>query len=112
MERKQITATEILDLLVAFDMVDHEILVQILEQKFSFCEKVNVNGKYSKAMDLEFSIPQGSCNGATIFTCYCSLINESVPSSVKLTGFADDHSIRKSFPAKCHKHIIIVIIII
>ena len=53
-------------------------------------------------MDLKFSIPQGSCSGANFFTCYCSLIKELVPSSVKLSGFADDHSIRKSFLAKCH----------
>ena len=99
-------------------MVDHEILLQILKQNFGFCGKslhwfqnylgpwsfkVSVDGKYSKAMDLRLSIPQGSCNGPYIFTCYCSLINESVPLSVTLTGFTDDHSIRKSFPAKCCK---------
>ena len=35
--------------------------------------------------------------------CYFSLINNSVPLSVTLAGFTDDHSIRKSFPAKCHR---------
>ena len=53
-------------------------------------------------MDLKFSISQGSCSGANIFTCYCSLIKDLVPLSVTLAGFADDHSISKSFPAKCH----------
>ena len=67
----------------------------------SLVSKLSVHGKYSKPMGLKFSIPQGSCSGANIFTCYCSLINESVPLSVTLTGFADDHSIRKSTPAKC-----------
>ena len=54
-------------------------------------------------MDLKFSIPQGSCSEANIFTCYCSLIKEWVPLSVTLTWFAADHSIKKSFPAKCCK---------
>ena len=39
MERQQITAITISDLLAAFDMVDHEILLQILEQRFGFCGK-------------------------------------------------------------------------
>ena len=64
---------------------------------------INVSGKYSKAMDLRFNVPQGSCSGTNIFTCYCIIINESGPSSITLTGFVDDHSIRISFWAKCHK---------
>ena len=53
-------------------------------------------------MDLKFSVPQGSCSGANLFTCCCSLIKDYMPSSMTLAGFADDHSIRKSFTAKCH----------
>ena len=45
---------------------------------------------------------EGRCSGANLFTCYCSLIKESIPSSITLSGFANDHSIRKSFPAKCY----------
>ena len=39
MERQQMTAIAILDLLAAFNMVDHEILLQGLEQNFGFCGK-------------------------------------------------------------------------
>ena len=117
MERQHVTAIAILDLSAAFNTVDHEILLQILEQDFGFCGKalhwfqnylrpqsfiVNINGKYSKPTDLKFSVPQGSCSRANLFTCYCSLIKDSIPSSMMLSGFADDHSIRKSFTAKCH----------
>ena len=63
---------------------------------------VNINGKYSKLIDLKFSVPQGSCSGSNLFTCYCSLIKDSIPSSMTLSGFADDHSIWKSFTAKHH----------
>ena len=52
--------------------------------------------------NLEFSVSQGSCSGANLFTCYCSLITDSIPSSVTLSGFVDNHSIRRSFPAKCY----------
>ena len=116
MERQHITSLAILELSAAFNTVDHDILLQILEQKFGVCDKalkwfqnylrpqsfmVNINGKYSKPKNLEFSVPQTSCSGANLFTCYCSLITDSIPSSMTLSGFTDDNSIRKSFPAKC-----------
>ena len=39
MERQQITAIVILDLLTAFDMLDHEILLQFQEQTLIFVER-------------------------------------------------------------------------
>ena len=116
MERQYITSLAILDLSATFNTMDHDIQLQILEQKFGFCDKAlkwfqnylrpwsfraNINSKYSKPKNLEFSLPQGSCNGANLFTCYCSLITDSIPSSMTLSRFSDDHSIRKSFPEKC-----------
>ena len=44
-------------------------------------------------------MPQGSCSGANVFTCYCSLIDQIVPKDITINGLADDHSLRKSFPA-------------
>ena len=115
MEKQHLTSLTILDLLAAFDTVDHDILLHILEQKFGFCDKalkwfqnylrpqsfrVSINGKYSTSKNLEFSVPQGSCSGANLFTCYCSLITDSIPPCMTLSGFADNHSIRGSFPAR------------
>ena len=115
MEKQHITSLAILDLLAAFDTVDHDILLHILQQKFGFCGKalkwfqdylrpwsfrVSINGKYSTSKNLEFSVPQGSCSRANLFTCYCSLITDSIPPCMTLSGFADDHSIRGSFPAR------------
>ena len=46
---------------------------------------------------MDFSIPQGSTQGAYLFICYASTLNEVVPKPLTQNGFADDHSIRKSF---------------
>ena len=46
---------------------------------------------------MDFSVPQGSTQGAYLFICYASTLNEIVPKSLTLNGYADDHSIRKSF---------------
>ena len=68
----------------AFDMVDHNILINILKEHYSFCDKalhwfeqylrlhnfkVCIKGKYSKPKPLDFSVPQGSCPSADMFTC-------------------------------------------
>ena len=59
--------------------------------------KVTVNGAYSKDRDLMVSVLQGSCVGANIFNLYCSPLQDIVPDDLQLSGFADDHSIRKAF---------------
>ena len=46
---------------------------------------------------MDFSVPQGSTQEAYLFICYTSTLNEIVPKSLTLNGFADDHSITKSF---------------
>ena len=53
----------------------------------------------SKDRDLTVSVPQGSCVGANIFNLYCSPLQDVVPEDLQLSGFADDHSVRKTFKA-------------
>ena len=104
----------VLDLSAAFDTVDHSILTSTLKTKFGINElalkwfdsylqprsiKVAVNGKYSDEKQLTYSVPQGSCSGAYLFNLYCSTLNDIVPSDLHLSGFADDHSVRKEFRA-------------
>ena len=59
--------------------------------------KVCKGDEYSEPHKLSYGVPQGSCSGANIFTCYCSLINTEVPESININVFADDHSLRKTF---------------
>ena len=114
MEAQSITLLVVLDLSAAFNTVDHEILLSILSNKYGIKSKalkwfdqylrprpfkVTVNCAYSKDRDLMVSVPQGSCVGANIFNLYCSPLQDVVPDDLQLSGFADDHSIRKTFKA-------------
>ena len=46
---------------------------------------------------MNFSMPQGSVQGAFLFIAYASTIQEVVKEDLTLTGFVDDHSICKQF---------------
>ena len=112
MENQEITTMFILNLSMAFDTLDYDILLKIMEQTFGFKKKalkwfdnylgpryfkVCIDGKYSESKNLMFSIPQGSCIGANLFSCYCSLIAAAIPNSLKLNRFAHEHSIRAKY---------------
>ena len=57
--------------------------------------KVSLNGLYSKEKTMNFSIPQGSIQGAFIFIAYASTIQEVIKEDVTLNVFADDYPIHK-----------------
>ena len=112
MENQQVTSMIILDLSAAFDTVDHELLLKVLNHRFGVTDKalewyknyliprkfkVSINGSYSSEKTINFSAPQGSVQGAFLFIAYASTIQEVVKKDLTLTGFADDHSICKQF---------------
>ena len=49
--------------------------------------------------DLEASVWEGSCVGANIFNLYCLPLQDVVNEDLQLSGFADDHSVRKASKA-------------
>ena len=112
MERKEITAIIILDMSAAFDTIDHDLLLAILQNRYSITDtilqlyesylrphgmRVCINDDYSSVRALNYSVPQGCASWANIFMAYCAPIESVIPAGITINGFADDYSIRKSF---------------
>ena len=111
-ERQRITALTAMDLLAAFNTVDHKVLLTILTNKFGIVDtaqswfhtylqprhfKVYVENTYSSEIGLKYSVPQGSCTSANVFNLYCAPLGDVVSPDLSLSGFVDDHSIRSDF---------------
>ena len=114
MERKEVTAVIVLDMSAAFDTVDHDLLLNILHNKYGITDsalqwyqsylrpsgmKVQINDAYLSIRALNYSVPQGSASGANLFTAYCAPIKSVILTGITINGFADDHLIRKPFNA-------------
>ena len=111
MEEQLVTAVVILDHLAAFNTVDYDLLLEILEKRFGvmdntkqwYCSYINprkfrviISKNKSEPRQLKCSVPQGSIQGAFLFISYASTLNEIVK-DLRLNGFADDDSVRKTF---------------
>ena len=59
--------------------------------------RVCINGSYSSEWVTDFSLCQGSTQGAFLFNCYASTLSKNVPDSLMFNGFMDDHSIKRTF---------------
>ena len=114
MENGKVTSLMALDLLVAFDTVDHEILLRVLQRRYGKEEtcldwfntylrprfyKVNVGKAYSKECNLYCSALQGSCMGPGLYLAYVSSLQDITARGMPLHGLAGDHSVKKSFCA-------------
>ena len=112
---QNITAVLALYLSAAFDTIDHDFLLQVLKNQYDIDGKaldwydsylhprscmVQVKGSTSTLQPLEFSVPQGSCGGAVLYSVYASTFRLVVSPPLNLNGFANDHSINKSFKEK------------
>ena len=107
MEKQLVTVVVILDLSAAFDTVDHDLLLEVLEKQYgvvgaarewytSYIKprwfKVGIRGTTSQPRQLDYWVPQGSVQGAFLFIAYASTLDLVVqPSALELNGFADDH---------------------
>ena len=116
MDRQLVTSIVILDLSAAFDTVDHDLLLDILEARFGITGiarkwyesylkprkfRVAIGKEKSQPRQLDYSVPQGSIQGAFLFIAYVSTLEEIVDTKLDLNGFADDHSVRRAFkPSK------------
>ena len=116
MERQEVTALTALNLSAAFNTVDHEILIEVLEHQFGTTNLalnwfktylyprkfiVDIDGHHSKEIDLKFSLPQGSLAGPILYVAYASTLRYVIPDTnmINIKGYADDHSLNKNFGA-------------
>ena len=107
-----------IDLSAAFDTVDHQVLINVLQYKYGVMDTalkwfdgylrphqciVKIGNSTSDKLDLQFSVPQGSCARANLFSIYSSTIKEVIPNDMYVNGYADYHALHKTFDARCHE---------
>ena len=112
MERQQLTLIVATDLSAAFDTVDFDITLDVLERCYGVCGtakiwfnnylrprfcKVNIKNSFSATRELHQSVPQGSCLGPVLYSCYASTLQTVVPQSVNIHGYVDDQIFKCSY---------------
>ena len=101
-----------IDLSPAFDMVDHGIIIDVLDTAFNVggksldwfksylyprsC-KVNIGESFSSNQELCFSVPRGSLCGPVLYNAYASTMNTAVPPAIAIHAYIDDHALKKEF---------------
>ena len=120
MERKDVLLLISLDLTVAFDTVDHAVLLKVLHNYFGIGQislewfesyldnryfKVCIGTSYLSLKKLLFSIPQGSHGGSGLYNCYLATIVEIILHGIDVNAFADDHALETNFkPGTVNEH--------
>ena len=92
MEKQDVTAVTILNLSAAFDTVNHDLLLEVLNKRFGIKDKalkwyeqylkprklkISINNTYSEEQTINYSVPQGSIQGTFLFNAYASTISRS-----------------------------------
>ena len=112
-DNKQATVLLLLDLSAAFDTVDQDKLLNILNNEIGITgtalkwfssflkgrtQKVMINGSYSNMESLDFGVAQGSVLGPGLFNIYTKPLYPHVHASgFEVEGYADDHQLLKNF---------------
>ena len=89
MENKEVSTVVSMDLSAAFDIVDHDILLEVLEKQYGIPDivrswyefylrprgfKVCIGEEYLEEITLNCSVPQGSCHGPFLYLAYSGTI--------------------------------------
>ena len=109
MDKQCVTLVIAIDLSPALDMVNHSLLLKVLNQTYnikgtalrwftsylsdcSVC--VQINNRVSQDIDLPFSMPKGSCASPILFNIYISTLTSYLSSSdCDILGYAGDNTI-------------------
>ena len=115
MDRQEVTLLVMTDLSAAFDTVDHQILLELLDNRFGIrgsalewlqsylanrTQCVQVNGKTSPSVSLKFGVPQGSVLGPLLFTMYTAPLFDIIEAHLQhISAYADDNTLYQHFKA-------------
>ena len=98
MDNQEITLLVLLDLSAAFDTVDHQIPLSVLENDFEIIghglaltwfasyladrkQRVLINESSSDEFQLHCGVPQGSCMGPVLFLLFVSRLDHIIANS-------------------------------
>ena len=80
---------------------EHNLLAkhQNAYRKYFSTETVHIDSFSSNTKTINFSVPQGSILGPTLFNCYVSTLMEIIPENDEnfVSGYADDHALINTF---------------
>ena len=113
MENQAVTSLIGMDLSAAFDTVDHDTLLLVLQRSFGLNQsalawvdsylrprkmQVKINDSLSNSINLPFSVPQGSAAGPILYTAYASTMQHTITNPAnRISGYADDHIVYTKF---------------
>lgn len=106
LDKKKYVVLVMLDLSAAFDLVDHQILLQRMHTRFGFCDdtlqwtasylngwtqRVKIGDDISSNVTMKCGVPQGSVLGPILFSLYvCPLIDIATKHGIHTHQYADD----------------------